>query len=131
MRKPKISGLSNEGLKTFYISNIRSVICYAALAWSSLLLYNQKKNRSKTLQRMATRIIQPNAEYTNRLSLLSVPLFTDFMFGVSANHFSHIWYSSEQFIYRSGTAHLILTHLIADYKYYIAKAKNSARTNTK
>jgi hypothetical protein len=33
MKKLKAVGLSLHGLKTFYVTNIRSVICYAAPAW--------------------------------------------------------------------------------------------------
>ena len=59
MRKLKTFGLNNDGLKTFYVSNIRSVMSYAAPAWYTLLS-NTNKQRLERLQRSATRIITPD-----------------------------------------------------------------------
>ena len=93
MRKLKIIGLGRQGLKTFYLSNIRSIICYAAPAWFTLLSKHDKNNLEK-IQRAATRVILPDTEYDDRLTLLDIPLLSDFMFNLSATHFSKILHNT-------------------------------------
>ena len=115
MRKLRTLGLSNDGLKTFYLTNIRSVICYAAPAWFCLLL-NHDKNKLESIQRTATKIILPDVEYADRLKLLGIPLLTDFMFFISANHFSSI---------RNNPSHPLHSRLS-----FNSSARKSARTNT-
>ena len=68
MRKLKANGLNNEGLRTFYRSNISSLICYAVRAWYTFLS-DHNKTRLERLQRSATRIIFSDFDYEARLSL--------------------------------------------------------------
>lgn len=89
MRKLRTVGLGNDSLKIFYASNIRSVACYAAPAWFTLLSDNNKE-RLERIQRSATRIIYPELCYAERLDMLSLPLLADFMFKLSYTHFIKI-----------------------------------------
>ena len=61
-------GLNNAGLVTFYITNVRSVLTYASLAWFSLLS-DFGKNEIKKVQRSATRIVLPHCSFRATLSL--------------------------------------------------------------
>ena len=62
MRKLKTIGLNSDGLKAFYLSNIRSKLSYAAPAWYSLL-GEHNRERLERIQRAALKIISPNLEY--------------------------------------------------------------------
>ena len=53
LRQLKILGMNAEGLKTFYCSNIRSLLSYAAPAWFTLL-GDTDSNRLEKAQRTAT-----------------------------------------------------------------------------
>ena len=75
MRKLKTLGLSREGLKLFYTSNVRSLICYAAPAWYTVLS-DFNKQRLESIQRYVTRIILPEFNYEERLESLDIPLLT-------------------------------------------------------
>ena len=89
MRQLKSLGLNTSGLKTFYITNVRSIISYGAPAWHSLL---SKGNRLalEGIQRSATRIITPDLEYDQRVLFLSLPMLNDFLNDLSAKHFIKI-----------------------------------------
>ena len=89
MRKLKTFGLNNDGLKTFYVSNIRSVMSYAAPAWYTLLS-NTNKQRLERIQRSATRIITPDIDYDERLTILQLPYLNDFLFDLAHSHFVRI-----------------------------------------
>ena len=89
MRKLKTFGLNNDGLKTFYVSNIRSVMSYAAPAWYTLLS-NTNKQRLERIQRSATRIITPDIDYDERLTILQLPYLNDFLFDLAHSHFLKI-----------------------------------------
>ena len=52
LRQLKILGMNAEGLKTFYCSNIRSLLSYAAPAWFTLL-GDTDSNRLEKVQRTA------------------------------------------------------------------------------
>lgn len=89
MRKLKAIGLSVVGLKLFYTTNIRSIICYAAPSWFTYLRKTNKDTLER-LQRTATRIILPDKSYEERLHELQLPLINDFLFTLSASHFNKI-----------------------------------------
>ena len=89
MRKLKTIGLDTDGLKTFYTSNVKSVICYAAPSWFSFLSINNR-DKLEHIQQTATRIIYPGECYTNRLMLLRIPRLTTFMFNLSQEYFNKI-----------------------------------------
>ena len=86
MRKLKYFGLNSDGLKTFYISYIRSVLLYGAPVWNSFLSLSSKE-KLKTVKRSASRIFTPDLCHTYRLDFLSVPLFNYFNFSRCAKHF--------------------------------------------
>jgi len=89
MRKLKVVGLSAEGLKLFYNTNVRSLVTYAAPAWFSLLS-KQNKTKIESLQIRATRIILPEFSYEERILALNLPYLCDFLFDLSAAHFKKI-----------------------------------------
>ena len=73
MRLLKRMGMDSEGLKTFYVANIKSVITYACPAWYNLLSDNDK-TRLERIQRSATRIMLPfSDDYEQRLDNLDLP----------------------------------------------------------
>ena len=86
MRKLKYFGLNSDGLKTFFISYIRSVLLYGAPVWNSLLSLSSKE-KLETVKRSASRIFTPDLCHTYRLDFLSVPLFNYFNFSRCAKHF--------------------------------------------
>ena len=89
MRQLKVLGLNAAGLKTFYTSNIRSLLLYGAPAWHSIL-NSTCKDKLELVQRSASRIIYPDLCHEERLALLSLPLLNDFIFSICANHFRSI-----------------------------------------
>ena len=91
MRKLKTIGLNQAGLKTFYETNIRSLLIYGAPAWYSLLS-QQCKDKLEQVQRTATRIILhvPDFEYAHRLVILALPQLNDFIFDLCEKHFRKI-----------------------------------------
>ena len=89
MRQLKSYGLNSDGLKTFYISNIRSILLYGAPAWHSLLSVSSKE-KLESIQRSATRIITPDLCHIESLDFLSIPLLNDFIFSSCAKHFERI-----------------------------------------
>ena len=89
LRQLKILGMNAEGLKTFYCSNIRSLLGYAAPAWFTLL-GDTDSNRLEKVQRTATRVILPDQEYEDRLEMLSLPTLARFLLELSQRHFSKI-----------------------------------------
>jgi hypothetical protein len=89
MRQLKGLGLSSKGLNTFYCSNVRSIITYAAPAWYSFLTSKDKLQLEK-IQRAATRVIYPDSSYEQRLNLLHLPTISSFINNISIAHFTRI-----------------------------------------
>ena len=89
MRKLKTLGLNATGLKTFYETNIRSLLVYGSPAWYTLLS-KQCKETLESVQRSATRIIFPDLSYDDRRCMLAVPVLNDFIFSLCQNHFDKI-----------------------------------------
>ena len=58
MRLLKRMGMDRDGLRTFYIANIKSIISYACPVWYNLLSGTDKTRRER-IQRSATRIVLP------------------------------------------------------------------------
>ena len=79
MKQLKSFVLNNDRLKTFYISNIRSVLLYGAPAWHSLLSLSSK-GKLDSIQGSATMIKSPNLCHIDRLDFLSAPLLNDFFY---------------------------------------------------
>ena len=71
LRQLKILGMNTDGLKNFYIANIRSIISYASPSWFSMLSGGDKARLEK-VQRTATRFILPNFDYDERISILAL-----------------------------------------------------------
>ena len=76
-----------QGLKTFYFSNIRSVISYAAQAWFSLL-GEHNRERLEKIQRSCTKIMLPESEYPDRLAILNMTVLSEFLFELSRSYFN-------------------------------------------
>ena len=89
MRKLKVSGLAGDGLKIFYITNIRSIICYAAPAWFTFLSQCDI-DRLEKIQRTAMRMIFPDDDYDVRLCLLQLLVLSEFTLHLSSAHFNKI-----------------------------------------
>ena len=89
LRKLRTIGLDVQGLKTFYFSNIRSVISYAAQAWFSLL-GEHNRERLEKIQRSCTKIMLPESEYPDRLAILNMTMLSEFLFELSLSHFNKI-----------------------------------------
>ena len=89
MRKRRTIGLDVQKLKTFYFSNIRSVISYAEQAWfSSLGEHNSE--RLEKIQRSCTKIMLPESKYPDRSAILNMTMLSDFLFKLSWSHFNKI-----------------------------------------
>ena len=71
MHKLRTIGLDVQGLKTFYLSNIRSINSYSAQAWFSLLGEHNREHLEK-IQRSCTKIMVPESEYADRLAILNM-----------------------------------------------------------
>ena len=79
-----------EGLNTFYVANIKSVITYACPAWYNLLSDNDK-TRLERIQRSATRIMLPfSDDYEQRLDNLALPTISTFLHTSCSEHFTKI-----------------------------------------
>ena len=78
LRQLKILGMNSSGLQTFYCSNIRSILCYAAPAFYTLLSDNDKI-RIERIQRTCTRVIFPDLEYDERNEKLGIPMLNDIL----------------------------------------------------
>ena len=88
MRLLKRMGIDSEGLKTFYVANIKSVITYACPAWYNLLSDNDK-TRLERIQRSATRIMLPfSDDYEQRLDNLALPTISAFLHTSCSDHFT-------------------------------------------
>jgi len=82
--------LLKETAKSFYKTNVKTAISYAAPAWFCFISENSKR-KLELIQRTATRIILPERDsYTTRLNKLSLPTVSEFLFDVCASHFSEI-----------------------------------------
>ena len=81
--------MNANGLKTFYCSNIRSVLSYAAPAFYTMLS-DHDKSRIERIQRTCTRVIFPDLEYEQRIEKLDIPLLCDFLHDLGARHFCRI-----------------------------------------
>ena len=75
MRKLKTLGLNNAGLKTFFESNIHSILIYGAVAWFTIMC-KQSKDKLDSIQRHATRVIFPHLVYDE----LNMQTLHDFIF---------------------------------------------------
>ena len=72
MRVLKRLGRNSEGLKTYYIANIRSVLTYASPVWASLISDN---NMTKLIQieKSAMKIIDADFSYQETLCKIQLP----------------------------------------------------------
>jgi hypothetical protein len=89
MRKLKMIGMNNEGLRKFYTTNIRSKVSYSAPAWYTMLS-TENTEKLEQIQRKATKIIIPEATYDERLTALHLPRLSDYLLQLSRTHFIKI-----------------------------------------
>jgi hypothetical protein len=114
MKQLKMLGVNISGLKTFYCSNVRSILTYASPAWYSLLSVQDQK-RLESMQRTATRIVHPNMPYDTRLELLNLPTLANFIETLSQRFFRRISCNPEHPLFKRIT---------------INKSRTSTRYNT-
>ena len=89
LRQLKILGMDVKGLKTFYCSNIRSLLSYAAPAWFSMLS-DTDMGKLEKVQHAATRVMLPHLDYEERLQVLDIPTLQKFLLDISERHFYKI-----------------------------------------
>ena len=89
LRQLKIVGMDKHGLHTFYCTNIRPVLAYAAPAWY-FLLSKVDQERLERVQRHATRIILPDLNYLERLEALELSTLSSFIYDISQDLFYKI-----------------------------------------
>ena len=89
MRQLKRLGMNDQGLKLFYCANIRSVLSYASPVFYTQLSDTNKAKLEK-VQDTATKIILPDLDCTERLSLLNLCSLGSFIHTLSENHFLKI-----------------------------------------
>ena len=90
MRALNTLGMNSVCLKTFYVSNIGSLLIYGAPAWYTILS-DQCKEKLESTQRSATGVIFPYLAYReDRLELLVLPTLDDFIFRICKKHFYRI-----------------------------------------
>ena len=88
--KLKRNGVCSDKLVLFYLSNIRSILTYCAPAFYTMLSKKQT-DLLEGIQRMCTRTILPGVlSYTERLSILGVPVLQDFIMDMCQRYFSKI-----------------------------------------
>ena len=81
--------MNSVGLNTFYCSNIRSLLSYAAPAWFTLL-GDTNLEKLKKVQCSATRIILPDYEYYECLKMSCIPSLAKFLHKLSKRHINKI-----------------------------------------
>ena len=68
-----------EKLKLFYLSNVRSVMMYAAQSFYSMLKGKQVE-KQESIQRLSSKIICPHIEhYSEHLNILKIPVLGNFI----------------------------------------------------
>lgn len=89
MKLLRCMGLNTAGLLRFYLTNIRSLLTYAAPAWYTILSATDKANLER-VQRTATKLILCEIDYTQRLSILNLPTLDEYISLLCADHFCKI-----------------------------------------
>ena len=90
MRQPRQMGMNSKGFLTFYKTNVKAIISYAAPAWFWFTIENNKR-KHESIQLTPTRIILPETDsYTTRLNKLSLSTVSEFLFDVCASDFTKI-----------------------------------------
>jgi hypothetical protein len=85
MIKLSTIGLKAEGLKFFYITNIRSVLTYGAPAWYTFLS-DRNRRKLESMQKSCISVILPEFSYNKALTALRVPTLNKFLFGICESH---------------------------------------------
>ena len=86
----KRMGVHSDKLTLFYISNIRSVMTYAAPCFYGFLSKKQIQEL-EGVQSFTTKMILPDIEsYSERLKILDLPILSDFMHALCCNYFKKI-----------------------------------------
>ena len=102
MLKLKTLGLNATDLKSFYETNIRSVLVYSSPAWYTFSS-QQSKDTLEAIQRSATPIILPDHTYDDRGCMLTVPSLNGFIFSLFQNHFDKILYDNSHPLFPRNT----------------------------
>ena len=86
MRTQKTLGMDSVGLKTFYVSNIRSLLIYGDPTRYTIFS-DQCKEKLESTQRSAARFIFPDLAYEDRLELFVLQTLNNFIFCICKKHF--------------------------------------------
>ena len=89
MRQLRKVVMNQIGLKTFYCTNIRSILTYASSVFYNFLSKTCKW-RLEHVQASATKIIDPDLEYHERLKVFDLPTLSDFINTASESVFKKI-----------------------------------------
>ena len=114
MRQLRKVGMDKNGLKTYYCTNIRSVLAYASPVFYNFLS-DTTKSKLEHVQDSATKIIEPDLEYPDRLKFLELPSLCDFISSFSESLFRKI---------ASNEMHPLFSRIILN------QARTSSRLNT-
>ena len=114
LRQLKIVGMDKHGLHTFYCTNIRPVLAYAAPVWY-FLLSKVDQERLERVQRHATRIILP---------------LSGFIYDISKNLFYKIVNNSKHPLHDRIKVNTNRTSSRKPTVFYPARAKTTKRDNS-
>ena len=89
MRQLRKVGMNQDGLKAFYCINIRSILAYASPVFYNFLS-NTCKWRLERVRASATKIVEPDLEYLERLKVLDLQTLSDFINTASESVFKNI-----------------------------------------
>ena len=89
MRQLRKVGMNQDGLKAFYCTSIHFILAYASPVFCNFLS-NTCKWRLERVQASATKIIEPDLEYIERLKVLDLQTLSDFINTASESVFKNI-----------------------------------------
>ena len=77
--------MDSVGLKTFYVSNIRSLLIYGDPTWYTILS-DQCKEKLESTQHSAARFIFPDLAYEDRLEPFVLQTLNNFIYCICKKH---------------------------------------------
>ena len=97
MRQLRKVGMDKNGLKTYYCTNIRLVLACAYPVFYNVL-WDASKSKLEHVQELATKTIESDLEYSDRLEFLELPsflflIFQSFFFWKIASNEIHPFFS--------------------------------------
>ena len=88
MKQLKQMGMNSDGFLTFYKTNVKPVLSYAAPVWYTFLTEHDKAKLEK-LQKTSSKIVLTEVDdYFSRLDQLNLLKTDEFLFSVCAHYLS-------------------------------------------